>query len=441
MHWARGLASQQGQNHPPPRDTWDTMGYGQRAGDKHPTEMHSCLLKHLIIFRPEAGTSITLCYKQEDQYSRNTKMADFLLLFLVAMVSSRDGVLCHSVVGIITDNTTWFLSNLSVRPAMTASLEYHVQYPYVDGRSRPIITFYYNGQNSPNLHSHCETDMYGQLRNEDLAVPLDKVYREKFFCYHDYETWYCSGKTRIQDFEPKSYSFSFSNTCKRQEAGNLNGLYYNVTIYDERNVTSCVRMGGGGFRSWRIDRCARGPQYAAIPNQIGGTDLDRTLLVMSQILGLLDQLMDLVSHRKCTKTVYQFVCDVMVPECLPQENRIILPCREACMSLLDECLGVPVMAVMVNKFMFSCDYLPSIDSNTTCTQLSEPQEFTQPFDKTVIITALACACAGLVVMVTVVTCCCVCCCKKKSKTHVPLKVSSAWARYLHEPLVKKETLK
>ena len=26
----------------PPQDTWDTMGYCQQAGGKHPTGMHSC---------------------------------------------------------------------------------------------------------------------------------------------------------------------------------------------------------------------------------------------------------------------------------------------------------------------------------------------------------------------------------------------------------------
>ena len=383
-------------------------------------------------------------------------MERFLVLFLFVVLPPSSVVLGHSEVGIITDNTTWFLSTMSVRPAMTASLEYHVQYPYVEGRARPIITFYYNGQNSPNLISHCETDLYGQLRNEDLAVPLNKVYREKFVCYHDYETWYCSGRTRIQDFEPKSYSFSFCYSCKqkepgyhgnlrglyKKEPGNLQGLYYNVTINNERNETSCVRMGssggGVGHRKLRIDRCARSPQYAAIPNQIGGTDVDRTLLVMSQILGLLDRLIDLVTHKKCPEMLYQFVCDVMTPECIPLANTIILPCRETCMALLDECLGVPVIAVLVNKFMFNCDYLPSIESkNITCTQLSPPPKIPKPFDRTMIIIAIICACVSLVVLVTVITCCCVCCCKKKRKAHVPLKFSSAWARYLNEPLVKK----
>ena len=27
---------------PPPKDTWDTTGYGQQAGGAHPTGMHTC---------------------------------------------------------------------------------------------------------------------------------------------------------------------------------------------------------------------------------------------------------------------------------------------------------------------------------------------------------------------------------------------------------------
>ena len=91
-----------------------------------------------------------------------------LLTFVCKSVSS------HSVIGVITDNITWFHTDLSVVLAMTATLEYHIQYPYVPNRARPIITFYYNGQDSPNLLTHCETDMYGQLFNDDLAVPLNE---------------------------------------------------------------------------------------------------------------------------------------------------------------------------------------------------------------------------------------------------------------------------
>ena len=120
-----------------------------------------------------------------------------ILHFLLSLTGITIATGRNSVIGIVKDNTTWFLSNLSVRPAKTAFLEYHVQYPYDDSRPRPIITFHYNGQDSPNLETLCERDLYGQLRNEDLAVPLNETYREKFFCYHDSKSWYCRGKTKI----------------------------------------------------------------------------------------------------------------------------------------------------------------------------------------------------------------------------------------------------
>ena len=115
----------------------------------------------------------------------------FLLLLATGTVTIAAGE--NSVFGTIDHDTTWFLSNMSVRPAMTASLEYHVQYPYVEGRARPIIT-YYNGQDSPNLEAKCKRDLHGQLRNEDLAVSLNQFYREKFICYKDSSIWHCRGK-------------------------------------------------------------------------------------------------------------------------------------------------------------------------------------------------------------------------------------------------------
>ena len=290
-------------------------------------------------------------------------MRTLYLLLLLTTVTVTIVAGKNSVFGTIKNDTTWFHSNLSVRPAMTASLEYHVQYPDVPGRARPIITFYYKGQNSPNFASHCETDLYGQLRNEDLAVPLNEVYREKFICYHDSEYWHCSGKTRIQDFEPKSYSFSFCNECGKMD-GNLNGLYYNVTIFDESNRTSCVDLNMAQGK--RIGRCERSYQYAAIPNQIGGTDLDTMMYQLEQVQGILDRIIDLVTHKSCLQELYQVLCLVALPECLPEENKIILPCREYCESLLDKCLKMEPIVLLVEEFALNCKYLPSQTSSAQC---------------------------------------------------------------------------
>ena len=70
---------------------------------------------------------------------------------------------------------------------MTASLDFHIQYPDVGGRPRPIITFYYNGQNSPNLRNECmDNFMQRQLHNKDLVIPLYDKYRENFWCNDRY---------------------------------------------------------------------------------------------------------------------------------------------------------------------------------------------------------------------------------------------------------------
>ena len=205
---------------------------------------------------------------------------------------------------------------------------------------------------------------YGQLQNGDLAVPLNEVYREKFICYREAGIWYCKGKTRIQDFEPKSYSFSFCFDCEKKYKGNLNGLWYNVTIYDESNKTSCVDM--KMVQGQRIDRCERSYQYAAIPNQIGGTDLGTMRWQLGKAQKILDEIIDLAAHKSCVMEFYQVLCLVALPECLPEQNEIVLPCREYCESLLDKCLKILPIVVLVEEFALNCKYLPSRKDNDHC---------------------------------------------------------------------------
>ena len=152
-------------------------------------------------------------------------MKGYLVLVLFAAVGTAQAR--NSVSGTIEKGIKWFLSNLSVRPAMTASIEYHVRYTNV--QDQPILTFYYEGQNSPNLHDKCNTEMHGQLFNKDLAVPLYRNSTKNQRCYQYGCTEqchpayncittcthrYCEGRIKIQDFEPKPYFFSLGFECK-----------------------------------------------------------------------------------------------------------------------------------------------------------------------------------------------------------------------------------
>ena len=272
-----------------------------------------------------------------------------LLLFAVvgAIVERR-----NSVKGTIEEDTTWFLSDLSVRPAMRASIEYNIRYP--KGGPPPVLTFYYMGQDSPNLQQRCNAKMHGQLFNQKLAIPL-----EDNFWSNNY------GIIEIQDFEPKSYFFSLGFECGERK-GNLKGLKYEVTIYDESNQISCNDL--SKVDAERIDRCDRSYQYAAIPNQVGDTDVDDAVSDMNGFLDNLDdagraqfvpKILNTV-YKDCLKRLKPFLRQIFLPKCLPKENKILLPCRDTCKSLLEDC-------ILSDDFRFyadaNCDYLPPCPSN------------------------------------------------------------------------------
>ena len=146
--------------------------------------------------------------------------------------------------------------------------------------------------------------------------------------------------------------------------GNLNGLIYNVSIYDESNKTSCVDLDLKNRK--RIYHCERFYQYAAIPNQIGNTELETAMFYITHALSLMDKFMDMLVHDRCIKWLYQLTCLVVLPECLPEENKVVLPCQENCNDFLKGCVYILFMRQLNEKYMLNCDYLPSNQSNITC---------------------------------------------------------------------------
>ena len=279
-------------------------------------------------------------------------MKRYFLLHLFVAVGSIEAL--NQVQGTIKEDTKWFFSKLSVSPAMSASIEYSIKYPYdmTWHRDRPMITFYYDGEDSVNLHRKCNADNQGQLCNKNLAMR----------CGY----WGCHGRTKIQDFEPKSYSFSLGFECDETKAS-LKGMEYDVTIPHESNEPNCVNL--SNVEAWRLENCE--PlhyQYAAIPNQMGNTDLNRAVRMMNTFQNRLgighDSSINLKTlSQKCKKKLKPFLCGVFLPKCLPEENKIILPCRDTCKFLLKDCVTVDVMANL-HGIDVNCDYLPPCPSST-----------------------------------------------------------------------------
>ena len=80
--------------------------------------------------------------------------------------------------------------------------------------------------------------------------------------------------------------------------------------------------------------------------------------------GNLNRLIDLVSQKSCLLELYQVLCLVALPECLPEENKIVLPCREYCKSLLDNCFKTG--STLLEEFALNCKYLPSQNDSDHC---------------------------------------------------------------------------
>ena len=266
----------------------------------------------------------------------------------------------HTIIGFIDKDTTWFLSNLSVRPAMSASIQHYIRF----WNCNPIIIFYYDGQNSTNFHDKYNKEMYSQLFNENLAILLGgSAHRENHWCDSIeifWEHWDCYGRIDIQDFEPKSYLFSLGcNNIWMQE--DLNGLYYEVTIYDESNTTKCVDLNmtsqySDMSQQSLTDHCEVSYQYAAIPNQFGDTDLDGAISSIKKFLQVYHS-DDPSEHF--LKKLRPFLCEIVLPKCLPEENRILLPCRDDCKFYLEGYL----------KEVTNCDYLPPCEGRNSVREI------------------------------------------------------------------------
>ena len=266
------------------------------------------------------------------------------------------------VFGTIQGNTPWFFSDLSEVPAMRASIWYRVEYPIVEDAPTPIITFYNKGQNATNLRDRCiNTEKHSQLFNNDLAIPLIRKHRENFWCNSvKSKTWNCHGEFQIHDFKPTSYLFSIGYECG-DTAGNLEGLEYKVTIFDESNRTRCVdltRKYPDMGQQNQIDHCKPIYPYAAFLKPLGNTDLQKTSAEIESLLNLTFK----GRKQECLSNLETFLCDIILPQCLPEENEILLPCRDTCRSLLNDCSP---------DSEFNCDYLPLCQERKRVTGTTE----------------------------------------------------------------------
>ena len=110
----------------------------------------------------------------------------------------------------------------------------------------------------------------------------------------------------------------------------------------------------------RIDSCEQSYQDVAFPNPLGQTDPATAIFALgsflddvnNQVRSLIKYEAYLKSWNKCLKKLKPFLCDIYLPQCLSEKNKILLPCRDTCRSIAQDC---PLDHFGME---FNCDYLP-----------------------------------------------------------------------------------
>ena len=115
----------------------------------------------------------------------------------------------------------------------------------------------------------------------------------------------------------------------------------------------------------RIDFCEQNYQDVAFPNPLGHTDSATAISALESFLNdLNNQVRSLIKYEanhkswnKCLKKLKPFLCDIYLPQCLSEKNKILLPCRDTCKFIAQDC---SLFTIPLDNFGMdvNCDYLP-----------------------------------------------------------------------------------
>ena len=311
----------------------------------------------------------------------------FILIFLY------QGWLALTVnlIGYIDNDLYFYYREFSTFPSLEATIEYNITYNYTVSLLQcsgcyPKLDIY-TTKSDANLDRNCSVDVFGQLRNENLHTPLKVRHRNYRFSNCTKDANYtqnglvnCYGKTKIQDYIPRNYGFSFGHRCEQLQKGikrSLRGLQYNMTIHSQTNETQCQSMGPVDPRT---GMCARFYSHMSLPNLVGSPDLNYN----KDKVFIAAKYYETFELEKCYPYFYELLCYVIFPKCDTETRTVIHPCKEMCEDLREGCTekAQTILETLAGRkhivhnwtlplekglsIWFDCDYLPSKDGTVPC---------------------------------------------------------------------------
>ncbi len=301
----------------------------------------------------------------------------------------------ETFVGSVTEDIGFYHLKLNQNPAVSANISFQVSYNKEIYNDRPAMDIYTTAEDE-NFKENCSVNLFGQLRNEDLHLPM-KIgeYRGSNCLSFVDKRIKCTGDVFIQDYIPRYFSISFGFPCRLKENNkhSLRGLQFNITIYGLTNITTCVEM--LGEKRLQEGPCGPLPNFTSIPNLFGYFDMHTLLSPQNQFIATAaeQELPRILSSLfPCHKYLREGICHLAFPQCEPSTGFTKHVCQEMCEEIRDTCWDTllaihdlllsennhnidllfhghdffVVEKVDANRNFLNCGYLPSHTSNIPC---------------------------------------------------------------------------
>ena len=286
----------------------------------------------------------------------------------------------HLVSDTIEDDTVFYYRNLSKYPSKIAIVNYTVRFPRELISDNYVSLDMYTTDDNLNIRTNCSNKDYGQLYNKNLHTSLRRRPYRYTTCgseQNNNNVIICTGHTKIQDYIPRKYGFSFGYECSTlipdyiprkygfsfgYECSTLNpdknlyGLSYNISMYGQTNETQCFPIPNAIERRMSID-CTDFYTKMSFPNMMGDLDIDSGMASLHKFYALL-LIQSSPSH--CYQYFNNVACYSFIPRCNDTDGQIIPLCKESCEDFSIGCGEISGL------FPMNCSYLPSKAESIPC---------------------------------------------------------------------------
>ena len=285
------------------------------------------------------------------------------LISLLWIIFSRQMFCLNTFSDIIMENKTFYYQHLSTYPSKVVTVEYTVQYPKTFAHCGHLILDIYTKQKNLNRKTQCSNQKHGQLKNQNLRVPLVSPHvtcrqgqvqiqgQGQILSQGQAEIVSCSGETKIQGYIPRNFWFSIGFDCKWKRKVSLNGIRFNISS-EQTNSTKCVQISEA---EKQMDvNCSKFYSATTFPNFVGDQTLDKAVKSAKHFINKFK------AKTSLYKYFHEFLCFTFFPKCNLTQNHLVLPCKEFCKDFRKAFVWISTVNQM------DCDYFPSLNGTNPC---------------------------------------------------------------------------